>query len=293
MGQSFSRRGREWGGALLLAGLFAGIGRSESDLPENLQTENLVAWCVVAFDAKERTPEQRVQMLKDLGMTRCAYDWRAKHVPTFEAEIRAYQEHGIEFYAFWGEHEEAFALFEKYDLRPQIWRTLRGGEEATQAERVKAAADRMEPLARRLRELDCVLGLYNHGGWGGQPENLAAVCRELRERGFPQVGVVYNFHHAHDQIDRWEEAFAAVQPYLLCLNLNGMVRRGDQEGEKILTLGQGEEEAAMLRFVLDSGYRGPIGILDHRPETDSVKTLRENLEGLERITKTGRESGVE
>lgn len=43
--------------------------------------DNLVAWCIVPFDAKKRGPEERAAMLKRLGFTRFAYDWRAEHIP--------------------------------------------------------------------------------------------------------------------------------------------------------------------------------------------------------------------
>ena len=36
-------------------------------------------------------------------------------------------------------------------------------------------------------------------------------------------------------------------------------------------------------MIRDSGYRGPIGILDHRPETDAEVSLRENLTGLQKL----------
>ena len=42
----------------------------------------------------------------------------------------------------------------------------------------------------------------------------------------------------------------------------------------------------MLQIVLDSGYDGPIGILDHRSDVDAEKSLRENLEGLEKLKAT-------
>src|SRR4051794_15466579 len=51
--------------------------------------ENLVAWCIVPFDSKKRGPEDRAAMLERLGFRRFAYDWRAEHVPTFDAEIEA------------------------------------------------------------------------------------------------------------------------------------------------------------------------------------------------------------
>ena len=36
---------------------------------------NLVAWCVVPFDASGRGPAERAEMLKALGLTKLAYDW--------------------------------------------------------------------------------------------------------------------------------------------------------------------------------------------------------------------------
>src|SRR4051812_40569418 len=48
---------------------------------------NLVAWCIVPFDAKKRAPEERAQMLERLGFRLFAYDYRAEHVPTFDAEM--------------------------------------------------------------------------------------------------------------------------------------------------------------------------------------------------------------
>ena len=40
-------------------------------------------------------------MLERLGVTRLAYDWRAEHIPTFDAEVAALQRHGIELTAWW------------------------------------------------------------------------------------------------------------------------------------------------------------------------------------------------
>lgn len=242
-----------------------------------LAPDNLVAWCIVPFDAAQRGPRQRAQMLADLGIDRCAYDWRAKHVAEFEEEFLAYQRHGIELFAFWGEHDEAYRLFEKLDLHPQIWLMPPNPAEGDQAEKVRAAAQALLPAAERTKRLGCKLALYNHGGWGGEPENLVAVCRELRRRGFDHVGITYNFHHGHDHIDDWPALLAAMLPYLHCVNLNGM-NPGAQP--KILGISKGEHELAMIRTLVRSGYDGPVGILDHRNNLDARESLQENLAGL-------------
>lgn len=259
-----------------------------AELGSNFEKDKLVAWCIVPFDAKQRTPAERAKMLHELGIGRCAYDWRAQHVPEFEDEILQYEEHGIDFFAFWGVHENAFELFEKHGLHPQIWHTAASPKSGTQSERVAAAADAMDALARRTAEIGCKLGLYNHGGWGGEPQNLVAVCKELRKRGHAHVGIVYNWHHGHDRIAEWEQSLNLMQPFLMCLNLNGMNRDADP---KIVPLAQGEYDLQMLKTLVASDYTGPIGILDHQDKLDSKVALMDNLEGLAWLMKELRKPG--
>lgn len=249
---------------------------------KNLEVGNLVAWCIVPFDSEQRKPAERAAMLKELGMKRCAYDWRQKHVPEFEEEILQYKKHGIEFFAFWGEHPEAFRLFEKHQIHPQIWKMFPEPSGETQEEKVAGAVKFLMPLAQRTSKMKCKLALYNHGGWSGKPANLVAVCKGLHALGHKHVGIVYNWHHGHDRIDHWKNDLALMKPHLFCLNLNGMKADANP---KILPLGMGEFEKAMLKVMSESGYEGPIGILDHRNEIDSKLALKANLEGLIKITK--------
>ena len=267
---------------VVLLSLLAAVARA-SDNAAPFQRANTVAWCIVPFDGLKRSPAARAEMVRSLGLTKVAYDWRAEHVAEFESEILEYRRHGLEFFAFWNTHDEAFRLFKKHNLRPQIWQTAPSPDGATQEERVVAAATRLLPAVQRARELGSRFGLYNHGGWGGEPENLVAVCEHLRRiHGADHVGIVYNFHHGHAHIDRLDAALAAMRPHLLCLNLNGMMRDGDRRGMKIYPLGQGELDVTLLRLVSQSGYRGPVGIIGHTQDDVELR-LRDNLEGLDWI----------
>jgi hypothetical protein len=257
--------------------------------PKVFARTNLVAWCIVPFDSKKRDPAERAAMVKRLGFTKVAYDWRDNHVSTFEEEIRQYKKHGIEYFAFWGTHDKAFELFAKYDLHPQIWQTLGSPDAPTQRERVALAAKQMLPLVERTAKMKCKLGFYNHGGWGGEPENLVAVCKLLREQHKAEhVGIVYNLHHGHGHIEDFETMLEQMKPYLLCLNLNGM----SAKGPKILPLGAGVSDVKLLKIIADSGYSGPIGIIGHT-EDDVELRLRDNLDGLDWILPqlAGRPSG--
>jgi hypothetical protein len=262
-------------------GVAADAGSGERPAGSIFARDNLVAWCIVPFDPANRTPEQRAEMLERLGIKRVAYDWREQHVPAFEEEILAYKKHKLEYFAFWGWHPAMEPLIRKHGIRPQIWSTFPAPTAATQEEKVSAAGAAILPLVNQTRELGCKLALYNHGGWAGEPVNMAAVCRWLRANAQAEhVGIVYNLHHGHDHISDFAEVLAMMKPYLWCLNLNGM---NTDAKPKILPLGKGEHDRRMLEIIVKSGYAGPIGILDHREQVDTEQSLRENLEGLARL----------
>ena len=257
----------------------------KADAKKVFAKENLVAWCIVPFDAKKRNPAERAKMAKRLGFTKIAYDWRDHHVPSFEQEILEYKKRDLEFFAFWSWHEAFERLVKKHNIKPQVWRTLISPKAGSQEEKVSIAAKSMLPLVKKTEKLDLKLGLYNHGGWGGEPANLIAVCKELHKLGHDQVGIVYNFHHGHGHVEDFAESLRSMKPYLLCLNLNGMSGNG-QKFRKILPIGKGSNEAGMMKTIIEAGYEGPIGILGHVASRDVEVVLGENLDGLRKLTET-------
>lgn len=265
----------------------AGAGNATDRIESLFGKDNLVAWCIVPFDKTNRGPEARARLLNELGLSRCAYDWRAEHVSQFEEEILQYQKHDIEFTAFWRTHDEAVALFKKHGLAPQIWQTLKAPKTGTNEEKMAAAVKQILPLVEQTRVMGSKLSLYNHGGWVGEPANMVAICRILREQhDAGHVGIVYNFHHGHGDIAEFEHAFQGMLPYLHCVNLNGMTDPATlTAATKILPLGSGVHESTMIQVVLDSGYAGRIGILGHIKDQDVKISLQNNLNGLREITR--------
>ncbi len=230
-------------------------------------------------------------MLERLGLHRFAYDYRAEHVPTWDAELEALKRHHIELTAWWfpttlnGEAKQALELFKRQGVKPQLW-VMGGGaptkDAADQAARVDSEAARIRTIAEAAAPLGLKVGLYNHGGWFGVPENQIAIVEKLHRDGIQNVGIVYNFHHGHGEIDRFAELFPKMTPYLLALNLNGMTRDGDKKGRGTIVIGTGEFDAPMLAVVRKSGWRGPVGIINETSEDAEVR-LRANLEGLEKL----------
>lgn len=117
---------------------------------------NLVAWCIVPFDAKKRTPEERAAMLERMGIRKLAYDWRDEHLLTFDREIAALQKHGVELTAVWfpgGLDANArfiLAALEQHKLTPQLWVSAGAND-------VDAGAGVIRPIAIEAARIGCTV----------------------------------------------------------------------------------------------------------------------------------------
>ena len=270
-----------------------GFDGPDSKSADVFRQENLMAWCIVPFDSHNRPPMERAKMLSELGFTKFAYDYRAEHVPTFEEEILALKKYNIELTAWWfpgslnDEAKMTLALFDKHKVNPQLW-VMGGGDLKMSKEDedrfIESEVKRLRPIADAGYRIGCSLALYNHGGWFGVPENMVRLVKAIDR---PNVGIVYNLHHAHDQIDRLPEVLHLLKPHLLALNINGMETNGDQIGKKILVIGEGNRDAQVLRQISECGYAGPIGILNHTQE-DAKNRLDQNIKGLRDILSKAR-----
>lgn len=257
---------------------------------EVFDKDNLVAWCVVPFDAENRGPEERAKMLKDLGITMLAYDWRDEHIPTFDEEYQALQDNGVHLQSMWlmsGQNpatdirvQTVFDFLERNDISTEIWLLVEEGEgfgELTQEEKIKAMSGPVAYVAERAAPLGSKVALYNHGNWFGEPENQLAIIDQLDK---DNIGMVFNFHHAAPYQDRFAEFFPKIKPHLYAVNLAGL-KKGDREN--FFEVGKGNAEQEMIRIIKESDYDGPIGIINHDTQRDAKKGLEIQMTGLEQI----------
>jgi sugar phosphate isomerase/epimerase len=258
--------------------------------------QNLHAWCVVPFDAKKRGPEERAAMLEKLGFRRFVYDWRSKDIPTFDAEIEAMKKHGIEVIAWWSPTnardpvlKTTLEVFKRQNVHPQLW--VSGGGEPTktpeeQQQRVEAEATRIREIVELAKPYGCAVELYNHNRWYGQPDNELAIIKQLKKLGVTGVGMVYNFSHGHEDIADFPAIWKRIQPYVVAVNITGM----GQNGNRLIPPSQGDKELDMMRTILESGWRGPVGLIAEQGG-DAEVTLRNGLEGtawlVKELTKPG------
>ncbi|PCI33216.1 MAG: AP endonuclease [Flavobacteriaceae bacterium] len=251
--------------------------------------ENLIPWSIVAFDSQERSPAERVKMVKDLGFSQYAFGGREKHIKTMEQELRLAKKEHIKISAVWlylnpakdapGQlktmSENIFKTLEKVGLQTEIWVGFAPNYfvNLTQEEALKKAVEMIAYLSNRAQKINCKIALYNHGGWPGNPVNQLKIIKALAQY---EIGIIYNFHHAHLDLEAYNENLNLMRPYLWCVNLNGMRK----DGPKILSIGKGDLEKEMIQSVLNTGYKGPFGILGHVKGGDPAIILKENVEGL-------------
>jgi hypothetical protein len=274
---------------LVLTGLAGGCSKKQRNTTDVFERDNLVAWCVVPFDTQERTPEERADMLDNLGFRQLAYDWRERHIASFPEEIKVLKKHNISLAAVWlwiggdtvfslgPQNEQIIQTVRDAGISTDFWVGFDDGYFSNAPEEVKMerALTAVTHLATIAAEIGCTVSLYNHGGWLGEPENQVRI---IRKGEFANVGIVYNFHHGHHHVQRFDTLMQLMLPYVRTINLNGMT----SEQEKILPLGTGKHELEMMRIIKASGYEGLIGIIGH-VDTDIEPVLRGNLEGLEQL----------
>ncbi len=251
--------------------------------------EKIYAWCIVPFDSLKRSPEERIEMLKRLGIKKYAYDWRQEHLASMAKEFRLAQANNIEINAVWlwiddnwdavgklnDANERLFQIIDEIAYEGQVWVSFNANffENLSDEEAVEKGADMISFLSKKANALGCKLALYNHGDWFGEPENQIKIIKALPDE---DLGIIFNFHHAHKQIDRFPEMVDMMLPYLWSVNLNGLRK----EGPKILPIGEGDYEKEMIQLLIKKGYTGDFGILGHVENADVEMILKANLEGL-------------
>ena len=253
---------------------------------------NLFAWCVVPFDSTNRTPAERVQLLKDLGFQSYAYDWRQEHLPTAMEEWALAKKSKLGINAIWiwidknndtpkklsDDNLKVLDYVKQSGLKTQVWVGFNGNyfEGLSEQVKVEKGVEILKALHDKVEPIGCKIALYNHGDWFGEPSNQVKV---IEASGFTDVGIVYNFHHAHEQLDRYQQIVDEALPYLWAVNLNGM----KENGPKILPIGSGDREGEMMTYLQKVGFKGQIGILGHVEDADVAVILKQNLDGLKTV----------
>ena len=266
----------------LLFSILIGCGQNS----KKITIEDTFPWCIVAYDSLDRTPSERIEMMKEFGFTKYAYDWRDKHLPE--------SKNNIEIISVWTwlnakrdsvnklslSNEKMFSIVKELKLETTIWVGLSESyfKETNHQESLAKATEIIRFVAEKANTMNCKIALYNHKGWFGNPLNQIEIIKALPNH---DLSIVYNFHHGHADMENFKELAPKMIPYLSAVNLNGM----QKDGKKILPIGEGDYEKEMINELINAGFKGPWGILGHVDEQDVKIVIKKNIEGLISVQK--------
>ncbi len=252
--------------------------------------KNLVAWCTIPYDNKKRDSEERAAMLKDLGFSSFAYDWRAQDLPNMETELATLKRHGILLKSVWfwvngrkneildEANETILKTLEKTNTKTELWVSFppRYFEGISDEDKIQRAVKSIQYIHQRASKIGCKVALYNHEDWFGEPANEVKI---IEASGLKNISIVYNFHHGHKQMNYFDNILKVTKPYLTTVNLNGM--KGEEF--EIRSIGDGNRELELLKKLKASGFNGSIGIIGHTENEDVKVVLQRNITGLKKL----------
>jgi sugar phosphate isomerase/epimerase len=252
----------------------------------------IICWHGALFltTAKSLTQMKRAIMLKQLGFTSLAYDMREPDLPNMETEFLTLKKYHIHLKGIWfwidvqkdqvlnEANETILRTLAKTNTKTQLWVSFPAKyfEGLPDEEKIRKGAKAIQYIHERAAEIGCTIALYNHEDWFGEPANQVKI---IEASGLKDVGIIYNFHHGHSQVNEFDNILKITKPYLSTVNLNGM--KGTEFN--ILPIGDGDHELEMMKKLKASGFNGSIGILGHTENEDVQLVLQRNLEGLKKL----------
>lgn len=185
------------------------------------------------------------------------------------------------------EQAELHAAMSKVAARVRQQEMPKPSEE--QQQRLAQDTERIRVLANLAKAYGVKVELYNHNGWFGMMDNQVAIIEIFKQRGVTDVGIVYNFSYARDEMHDDSKNFPAswrkIQPYVVEVNVTGL----RWENEYVFP-SQGDSELAMMRTIQESGWNGPVGLVDEKGG-DAEVTRRNYMIGMDWLPAEQKQSG--
>jgi sugar phosphate isomerase/epimerase len=266
------------------AGLFLVIQHGYSESARSGALPNLV----FAYELGDKTPEEQAQLIANSGFDGTVFDG-AKLVPE---RLKALDERHLQLFFLWltvdvGNGRIAYepgteeAIHELKGRGTVIWLAVKGGGPGAQ-ERAIEASRRLADLASAA---NLRVALYPHYGF-----YLARLADTLHIAGEAQrsnLGVTFNL--CHELRSGLSADLPALinngLPRLYAVTINGADRNGRDWSTLIQPLGHGDfNVAGLVRTLVATGYRGPIGLQCYGIKENPAELLNESMKAWREIS---------
>lgn len=275
---------------MLLASACKNVNTASNANSTIIDASKVSPWCIIGFDTEDRSPQERIAMLQELGLSSYGFNKGRGDFSTMKEEFSLAKENDIDINSIFvwlnadrdttgklsPSNQLIFDNLKEIDQKPTLWLSFSNNffKELDQEASIALSVEMIKFIKLKADKIGCDLALYNHRGWFGNPHNQVEILERLNDKS---LTMVYNFHHAHDYVDEFDIVAEKIAPYLSFVNLNGVKK----DGTEIMDIGKGDYELQMIQDLLDEGFDGPWGILGHIKTEDVRLVLERNLKGLE------------
>ncbi|MBV8573153.1 MAG: sugar phosphate isomerase/epimerase [Acidobacteriaceae bacterium] len=234
-----------------------------------------------AYELGDKTPGQQAKLVSDVGFAGTAFDG-AVHIPE---RLKAVDEAHIQLFFIWltvdvGNARIVYesgmeqAINELKGRGTVVWLAVKGTGPGAE-ERAVTAAARVADLASTA---NLRVALYPH--YGFYLATLNDTLRIAQKAQRSNLGVTFNLcHELRAGLDpNLPSVIKAALPRLYGVTLNGADHNGHDWNTLIQPLGLGDfDVAGVLRMLIQTGYRGPIGLQCYGITEDPAIHLRQSM----------------
>ena len=175
-----------------------------------IHVDEVTPWCIIDFDSLNRSPEQRIAMLKDMGFKKYGFNRGKGQLGEMKKEFNLAGKNDIEITSIFlwlnakrdslgklgPSNQELLSNLKEVEQKPTIWVSFSNNffEKRNDQESIDFSVEMIKYIKLKADEVGCQLALYNHHGWFGNPYNQIEILKVLNQN---TITMVYNFHHAH------------------------------------------------------------------------------------------------
>ena len=180
-----------------------------------IEVTEVSPWCILGFDALDRTPKERIAMLNEMGFSKYGFNKGKGDLTTMIEEFKLAREHDIEITSIFlwlnskrdsigtlsPSNQELLGNLKKVGQKPTIWVSLSNNffEGKTHQESLEVAVEMIRFIKGQADEVGSELALYNHRGWFGNPHHQIEILNQLKDKSrFLLVKTEMEYHTSRE-----------------------------------------------------------------------------------------------
>ncbi len=241
-----------------------------------------------AYELGDKTPEEQARLISESGYAGTAFDG-TKLIPQ---RLKALDDEHSQLFFLWltadvGNGQIIYepgmeeAIGQLKGRATVVWLAVKGGGPGAETRAIEASRH----VADLASAANLRVALYPHYGFYLAQFKDTVRVAEAAQRS--NLGVTFNLCHElrAGLSPEIRSLIKQALPLLYGVTINGADRNGHDWSTLIQPLGRGDfDTAGLVRMLVETGYRGPIGLQCYGIKEDAATHLRESMKAWRQIS---------